>query len=57
MQVARNAGLLAIGRLTGANADSLIAAGAEYVIATLTQLEPLLNSLNEQRNEQTNTSV
>jgi phosphoglycolate phosphatase len=46
MQLARKAGLLAIGRLTGANADSLIAAGAQHVIPNLTELEPLLNSLN-----------
>jgi phosphoglycolate phosphatase-like HAD superfamily hydrolase len=46
MELARKAGLLAIGRLTGANADSLIAAGAEHVITDLTELEPLLNSVN-----------
>jgi phosphoglycolate phosphatase len=46
MQLARKAGLFAIGRLTGANADSLIAAGAQQVITNLTELEPLLNSLN-----------
>jgi phosphoglycolate phosphatase len=46
MQLARKAGLLAVGRLTGANADSLIAAGAQHVITNLAELEPLLNSLN-----------
>jgi phosphoglycolate phosphatase len=46
MELARKAGLLAIGRLTGANADSLIAAGAQHVITNLTELEPLLNSVN-----------
>jgi len=46
MQLARKAGLLAIGRLTGANADSLMAAGAQHAITDLTELEPLLNSLD-----------
>ena len=46
MHLARDAGLLAIGRLTGANSDSLVAAGAEYVIANLTELEPLLDSID-----------
>ena len=46
MQLARSAGLLAIGRLTGANADSLMAAGAQHVITDLTELEPLLDSLS-----------
>jgi phosphoglycolate phosphatase-like HAD superfamily hydrolase len=46
MQLARKAGLLAIGRLTGANVDSLTAAGEQHVITNLTELEPLLNSLN-----------
>jgi phosphoglycolate phosphatase len=42
MEVARRAGLLAIGRTDGANAKRLIAAGAQHVIADLRQLEPLL---------------
>jgi phosphoglycolate phosphatase-like HAD superfamily hydrolase len=42
MQLAREAGLLAIGRLTGSNADALIGAGAHHVITDLTQLKPLL---------------
>jgi phosphoglycolate phosphatase-like HAD superfamily hydrolase len=46
MQLARNAGLLAIGRVTGTNAESMVAAGAQQVITDLTELEPLLNSLN-----------
>jgi phosphoglycolate phosphatase-like HAD superfamily hydrolase len=46
MQLARKTGLLANGRLTGASADSLIAAGAQRVITALTELERLLNSLN-----------
>jgi phosphoglycolate phosphatase-like HAD superfamily hydrolase len=46
MELARKAGFLAIGRLTGPNADSLTAAGAQHVISDLTELEPLLNSLN-----------
>ena len=46
MQLARNAGLLAIGRLTVTNADSMMAAGAQHVITDLTELEPLLNRLN-----------
>jgi phosphoglycolate phosphatase-like HAD superfamily hydrolase len=45
MQLARRRGLLAIGRLTGANADSLTTAGAQHLITDLTELEPLLNSL------------
>jgi phosphoglycolate phosphatase len=46
MQMARAAGLLAVGRLTDANSDRLIAAGADYVITNLTQLEPLLDKVN-----------
>jgi phosphoglycolate phosphatase len=42
MELARAAGLLAIGRLTGGNADALRAAGADHVINDLTELEPLL---------------
>jgi phosphoglycolate phosphatase-like HAD superfamily hydrolase len=46
MQLARKVGLLAIGRLTGTNGDSMMAAGAQHVITDLTELEPLLNALN-----------
>jgi phosphoglycolate phosphatase-like HAD superfamily hydrolase len=45
MALARSAGLLAIGRLTGANADALTAAGAHHVVSDLTELEPLLLQL------------
>jgi phosphoglycolate phosphatase len=46
MQLARQAGVLAIGRLTGANAEALLAAGAQHVITNLTELEPLLKSVD-----------
>jgi phosphoglycolate phosphatase-like HAD superfamily hydrolase len=49
MQLAREAGVLAIGRWSGATADSLIAEGAHHVIRDLTELEPLLNRLNADR--------
>jgi len=45
MRLASKAGLLAIGRLTGGNADTLIAAGAQHVITDLTELEPLLEQM------------
>ena len=45
MRLASNAGLLAIGRLTGGNANTLIAAGAQHVITDLTELEPLLEQM------------
>jgi phosphoglycolate phosphatase len=44
MQLARKAGLLAIGRSTGANAEALTVAGAQHVIGDLTELEPLFHT-------------
>jgi phosphoglycolate phosphatase-like HAD superfamily hydrolase len=46
MRLARKSDLLAIGRLTRGNADRLIGAGAQHVIADLTELEPLLSIVN-----------
>ena len=45
MEVARQAGMTAIGRLTSDNAGVLFAAGAHQVIAGLRELPPLLDSL------------
>jgi phosphoglycolate phosphatase len=44
MQLARKAGMLAIGRLTGDNANQLRGAGAHHVISDLTELEALLRA-------------
>jgi len=46
MQLARRAGLLAIGRLGSVNAEVLTAAGAQHVISDLTELQPLLERLH-----------
>lgn len=43
MQVAREAGIEGIGRLTGENAEALLAAGAAHVIGDLRGLSPLLD--------------
>jgi phosphoglycolate phosphatase-like HAD superfamily hydrolase len=45
MALAKAAGIVAIGRLTGDNEEALRVAGADYVIQDLTELEPLLASL------------
>ncbi len=45
MRMASEAGILAIGRLTGDNGERLRAAGANYLIKDLRELEPLLESL------------
>ena len=42
MQIAREAGMLAIGRLTGDNANVLIEAGAHHVIRELGELQALI---------------
>jgi phosphoglycolate phosphatase-like HAD superfamily hydrolase len=42
MQIAQEAGMTAIGRLTGDNADELIEAGADHVIRELGELQPLM---------------
>jgi len=42
MQVARAAGVLAVGRLTGENHATLLGAGADRLIASLAELEPIL---------------
>ena len=42
MEIARTAGMTAIGRLTGDNAGVLLAAGAHHVIADLRELPSLL---------------
>ena len=47
MHVAREAGLTAIGRLTGDNGQALLDAGAHHVIRDLRELEPLLRGLDE----------
>jgi hypothetical protein len=45
MAVAREAGILGIGRLTGNNAGALIAAGATYVLPDLRGLSQLIASI------------
>jgi phosphoglycolate phosphatase len=45
MALAKAAGIVAIGRLTGDNEEELREAGADYVIRDRTELEPLLASL------------
>ncbi len=45
MEIAKQAGLVGIARLTGDNGDELKAAGAGYVINDLSELEPLLRRL------------
>jgi len=42
MALAKAAGIVAIGRLTGDNEAELGEAGADYVIRELNELEPLL---------------
>jgi phosphoglycolate phosphatase-like HAD superfamily hydrolase len=44
MRLARKAGMLAVGRLTGSNAEVLVGAGAHYLITNLTELETLLRA-------------
>jgi phosphoglycolate phosphatase-like HAD superfamily hydrolase len=46
MEVATDAGMVAIGRLTADNEASLRAAGAHYVIHDLTELQPLLLAID-----------
>jgi phosphoglycolate phosphatase-like HAD superfamily hydrolase len=45
MQVARDAGLVAVGRLTGDNAKTLRLAGAQHLIHDLLELQPILDAL------------
>ncbi len=45
MQVARNAGVLAVGRLTGENGEALRQAGAQHLIRDLGEMDALLSSL------------
>jgi phosphoglycolate phosphatase len=47
MQVAREAGMTAVGRLTGDNADVLRAAGAHVVIRDLRELPPLIGRVDK----------
>ena len=47
MQVARQAGMTAVGRLTGNNADALYNAGAQFVVEDLYGLESILRSLDD----------
>jgi phosphoglycolate phosphatase len=42
MQVARAAGILAVGRLTGDNAATLLDAGAQHLISSLSELEAIV---------------
>jgi phosphoglycolate phosphatase-like HAD superfamily hydrolase len=42
MEVARAAGILAVGRLSGDNAATLRGAGADHLIRSLADLEPIL---------------
>ena len=45
MQVACDAGLLAVARLTGDNGEALRQAGAQHLIRDLREMDPLLSSL------------
>ena len=45
MAIAREAGIIAVGRLAGDNAEALRRAGAQHLIADLTELPPLLEAL------------
>jgi len=45
MQVSREAGILAIGKVTDGNGEKLRQAGANYLIDDLTEVEPLLEKL------------
>ena len=45
MSIAKGAGMVAIGRVTGENQSSLRAAGADYLIRDLQDLEPILDEL------------
>lgn len=45
MQVARDAGIVAVGRLTGDNAETLRRAGAQHLIQDLREMQALLASL------------
>jgi phosphoglycolate phosphatase-like HAD superfamily hydrolase len=45
MQVARDAGMTAVGRVTNGNQAALRAAGAHFLVPDLTQLPPLLANL------------
>lgn len=49
MQVAREAGMPAVGRLTGNNAETLRRAGAEYLIEDLNDLEAALAEIERGR--------
>jgi phosphoglycolate phosphatase len=49
MALAKAAGIVAVGRLTGGNEEELRQAGADYVIRDLTELDTLLASLDSKR--------
>jgi len=51
MQVARQAGMTAVGRLTGDNHEALHTAGANFVIGDLSELPPLVESLVSERGD------
>jgi phosphoglycolate phosphatase-like HAD superfamily hydrolase len=45
MQVARDAAIVGVGRLTGENGATLREAGVDYVIGNLTELDAIVASL------------